>query len=66
MPLELQAGFLLYSLLSLSGGLARLGLCFTGKATPDLSVPVAALFHSHLAGHCLPCCPQPCPASALL
>lgn len=61
MPLELQAGFLLYSLLSLSGGLARLGLCFT-----DLSVPVAALFHSHLAGHCLPCCPQPCPASALL
>lgn len=60
MPLELQAWFLLYSLLSLSGALARLGLRFTGKATLDLSVPLAVL------GHCLSCCPELCPASALL
>lgn len=60
MPLELQAWFLLYSLLSLSGALARLGLRFTGRATLDLSVPLAAL------GYCLSCCPELCPASALL
>lgn len=56
-----------HACLSLSGALSRLGLCFTGKATPDLSLRLPAFSHNHFKGHCVSCCPAPpcfCPMTA--